>query len=151
MLQLAVSADRNVINDLALQVHAMHVAWRPDIYEMTEELYTPERFTEAVKSRSLYAAKIDGVTVGYAAVKIRDFDWPGVVRRKVMYIDEFCVHETYRGQGIGKKMMEDIHALARAFGCTDFQLNVNPANDDAIAFYQKCGFMIQNIAMQSKV
>lgn len=151
MLELARPGDREAVNALALQVHAMHVSWRPDIYEMVEELYTEARFLDAIKSRSLYVAKIDGITLGYVSLKIRDYDWPGVVKRKVMLVDELCVEETARGQGIGKTIMEDVHALAKAFRCTDLQLGVYPQNDDAVAFYQKCGFTIRSIDMQRKV
>ena len=38
MLELAQRSDREAVNALALQVHEMHVGWRPDIYEMAEEL-----------------------------------------------------------------------------------------------------------------
>lgn len=151
MLELARPGDREAVNTLALQVHAMHVSWRSDIYEMVEELYTEARFLDAIKSRSLYVAKIDGITLGYVSLKIRDYDWPGVVKRKVMLVDELCVEETARGQGIGKTIMEDVHALAKAFRCTDLQLGVYPQNDDAVAFYQKCGFTIRSIDMQRKV
>ena len=50
-----------------------------------------------------------------------------------------------------KQMMEEVRALARAFGCTDLQLGVYPQNDAAVSFYQKCGFMIRSIDMQRKV
>ena len=62
-----------------------------------------------------------------------------------------CVRQEYRKHGIGKAMMEDIDALAKAFGCTDLQLRVYPQNDEAVGFYQKCGFTIQNIGMQKKL
>ena len=151
MLELARSDDREAVNALALQTHAMHVAWRPDLYEMVPELYPEERFLEAVKQRQLYVARIGGVVAGYALLKIRNYDWPGVVRRKVMEIDELCVDELCRGQGIGTEILQDIHALARAFRCTDLQLGVYPQNDDAVGFYQKCGFTIRSITMQRKV
>ena len=151
MLQSARDSDREAVNAMALQVHAMHVSWRPDIYEMVEELYPLERFEEAVKERQLYVAKVGGVAVGYVLLKLRNYDWPGMVRRKVMLVDEICVEEAYRGQGIGKAMMEDVHALAKAFGCSDLQLGVYPQNDGAVAFYQKCGFAIRSIEMQRKV
>ena len=151
MLELAVEADREAVNAIARQVHAMHVAWRPDIYEMPGELYPEERFSEAVCQRQLYVARLGGVVVGYVSLKIRDYDWPGMVRRKVMFLDEIAVEEALRGQGIGTVMMADIHALARAFGCTDLQLGVYPQNDAAVAFYEKCGFTIRSIDMQRKV
>lgn len=151
MLELATIADREAVEVLARQVHAMHVAWRPDIYEMPEQLYPEERFLEVIRERQLYVAKINTVVVGYALLKIRHYDWPGVVKRKVMLIDELCVHESCRNQGIGKQMMNDAWALAKAFRCTDLQLGVYPQNDDAVGFYQKCGFTIRSIDMQRKV
>jgi len=151
MMELARITDRESVNALAVQVHAMHVAWRPDIYEMVEELYSEARFLEAINQRQLYVAKTDGVVAGYVLLKIRSYDWPGVVSRRVMVIDEICVEETLRGHGLGKEMMADIHALAKAFRCSDLQLGVYPQNDDAVAFYQKCGFTIRSIEMQKKV
>jgi len=151
MLQLAIPTDRDSIEALAQQVHAMHVAWRPDIFAMTNALYPEERVLSSIQERQLYVAKIDNIVVGYVLLKIRDYDWPGMVKRKVMVVDEFCVHESCRGQGIGKQMMKDAWALAKAFHCTDMQLGVYPQNDDAVGFYQKCGFTIRSIDMQRKV
>ena len=151
MLELATLNDRSAVNALAKQVHEMHVSWRPDIFRMPEELYPEERFLDCVRQRQLYVAKLNGIVVGYVTLMTRDYDWPSVVRRKVMVIDEICVEQTFRGHGIGKRMMEEVHALARAFGCTDLQLGVYPQNDDAVGFYQKCGFTIRSIDMQKKV
>jgi len=151
MLELAAAADRNAVNAIAKQIHDMHVSWRPDIYEQIDEHYTEARFAEAIRNRQLYVAKLAGEVVGFAALNQCIYDWPGVIRRKVMLVDEFGVHDFCRGHGIGKAMMEDIHALAKAFGCTDLQLRVYPQNDEAVGFYQHCGFQIQNIGMQKKV
>lgn len=151
MLELARKTDRTAVNEIAAQVHALHVAWRPDIYCTTDELYPEERFQDAISARQLYVACLEGNVVGYVALKIRDYDWPGVVRRKVMFVDEFGVHEACRGHGIGTEMMTDVRALARAFGCTDMQLGVYPQNEDAVRFYETCGFSIRAIEMQTKV
>ncbi len=151
MLELAQKSDFASVNAMARQIHALHVQWRPDIYEMVETLYPQERFESVIRERQLYVAKIGGVPVGFVLLKIRDYNQPGLVRRKVMVVEEFCVHESCRNQGIGKQMMEDVHALAKAFRCTDLQLGVYPRNDAAVSFYQKCGFTIRSIDMQKKV
>ena len=151
MLELATAADREAVNTIAKQIHDMHVSWRPDIYKPVEEHYTQDRFQEAIRNRQLYVAKLAGEVAGFASLNQCTYDWPGVVKRKVIIVDEFGVHEFCRGHGIGKAMLEDIHALAKAFGCTDLQLRVYPQNDEAIGFYQHCGFQIQNIGMQKKV
>lgn len=151
MLELARESDREAVNALARQVHTMHIEWRPDLYTLPEEMYPEERFAESIKQRELYVARSGSLVVGYALVRIRVSEGPGLVYRKVMLVDEFAVDESCRNQGIGTQMMAEVRALARAFGCTDMQLGVYPQNDAAVAFYQKCGFMIRNINMHRKV
>ncbi|MBR7178385.1 MAG: GNAT family N-acetyltransferase [Oscillospiraceae bacterium] len=151
MIELARLSDRADVNRIARQVHALHVQWRPDLYTMPEELFPEDRFSELVKNRELYAAKLKGTVVGFVLVRIRVSEGVGKVTRKVMLIDQFCVDEGFRNHGIGTQMMTELRVLARAFGCTDLQLGVYPQNDAAVSFYQKCGFMIRSIDMQRKV
>lgn len=151
MIQLARPENREAVNELALQLHAQHIQWRPDLFAAADELYSQERFDTEVRQRHLYVALIDGVVLGYVRLEMKSHESPGMVKRKVMRIKEFCVQESCRGQGIGKEMMADIRALAAAFRCTDLQLGVYPQNDDAVGFWQKCGFTIRSIEMQQKV
>ena len=151
MLELARLADREAVNALALEVHAMHVRWRPDKFEMAEELYPEERFQEAIMQRQIYVAKVGGLIAGYVLLRVRSMDFPGQVKKKVMLVEEICVEEALRNQGIGKQIMREVRALARAFGCRDLQLSVYPQNESAVAFYEKCGFTIQHITLHSKV
>ena len=151
MLQLARPEDRAAIEGLAQQVHALHVQWRPDIYAPAEELWSQERFDAAVAERQLFAAKVEDKVVGYISFKTRIYDMVGHTRRKVLLIDEICVDETLRNQGIGTEMMIEARAIGKACGCTDMQLGVYPQNNEALAFYQKCGFRIRSIDMQAKI
>ena len=151
MLELATKNDRSAVNRLARQVHEMHVQWRPDLFTMPGELFPEERYSELVKNRELYVAKLDGTVIGFAWVRIRTAEGVGLVTRKVMLINQVCVDEALRNHGIGTQLMEEVRVLARAFGCTDLQLGVYPQNDAAVSFYQKCGFMIRSIDMQRKV
>ena len=151
MIQLATKADRAAVNEIARQVHGLHVEWRPDIYCMVEELYPQERFDECAANRQLYVAKIEGNVVGYALLRTRDVNVNGLKPGRIMLIDEFGVHEAARGHGIGSEMMTDIRALAKAFRCTNLKLGVYPQNDGAIRFYERNGFMIRSIDMQANV
>ena len=151
MLELATKHDRFDVNRLARQVHEMHVQWRPDLFTMPEELFPEELFTGLVKERRLYVARMDGIVVGFVLIFMFVSEGRGKVTRKVMRIDQICVDEALRNHGIGTQMMEEVRVLARAFGCTDLQLGVYPQNDDAVGFYQKCGFTIRSIDMQRKV
>ena len=151
MIQLATKADRAAVNEIARQVHALHVEWRSDLYCMVDELYPQERFDDCIAKRRLYVAKIEGNVMGYALLITRDSNHHGMVPRRVMEIQEFAVHEAATGHGIGTEMMADIRALAKAFRCTNLKLNVYPQNDGAIRFYERNGFMIRSIDMQANV
>ena len=151
MIELASKQDREAVERLAKQVHALHVQWRPDLYTMPGELYPQELFSEMIRNREMYVAKIDGIVAGYCRVVIKQASGIGIVPRKVMLIDQLCVDEALQNHGIGTQMAAEIRVLAKAFGCTDLQLGVYPQNDAAVSFYQKCGFMIRSIDMQRKV
>lgn len=151
MIQLAQARDREAVERLARQVHQRHVDWRPDLYEMPAELFPLERFQNAAVNRQLYVAKVGNEIVGYALINIRVAEGIGRVRRKVMLLEELCVDEGVRRQGFGSQMVTDLRALARAFGCGRLQLGVFPQNDEAVNFYQKNGFFISSISMQSSV
>ena len=151
MIQLATKDDRTAVNEIARQVHALHVEWRPDIYCMADELYPQDRFDDCVANRQLYVAKIEGNVVGYALLRTRDVNVNGLKPCRIMLIDEFGVHEAARGHGIGTEMMADIRALAKAFRCNNLKLGVYPQNDGAIRFYERNGFMIRSIDMMANV
>ena len=151
MLQLATSAHREAVNRLGQQIHTLHVGFRPDHFCAAEEIFPQERFQKEVSERNLYVAILEEQVVGYALLRIRTYEGPLVANRRVMVIEEFCVEEMLRGHGIGKAMMADVRALAKAFRCKELRLSVYPQNDDAVAFYQKCGFLIRTIDMDCKL
>ena len=149
MLQLARESDWVDIQRLSVQVHDLHAAWRPDIFYRTEEPYPREYFLEDIRDRMVYVAKLDGLVAGYVVLSIQEKGGPGTVEQKLMRLDSICVDKALRGHGIGKAMVTDVRALARVFCCTELILGVHPENDEAIAFYQKCGFRIRTINMDA--
>ncbi len=151
MLELARSDDWEAINRLSVLVHDLHTAWRPDLYKYSEAPLPHQTFLEGIQNRTLYVAKSDARVIGYVALSFLQKSGVGVVERKSLRIDSICVDESYRGQGIGKQMITDVRALAKAFGCREVILGVYPENDSAIGFYQKCGFRIRAIHMDMKV
>ena len=151
MLELAQEADWEAVRRLSVQIHDLHAAWRPDLYYHSEEPFPKEAFLEGIRARMVYVAKRRETVVGYVVLSAMHKDGPGTVEYKALRLDSICVDEAARGQGIGKAMINDVWALAKAFGCREVVLGVHPENDDAVAFYQKCGFTIRTINMQMKV
>ena len=150
MLELAQLSDLDAVNRISGQVAALHAVWRPDLFKGGDCSYSEEYLQEEIQGRRLFVAKLNGVVVGYVHFYFWEANGSCLVPRKIMSITDFAVEESCRGQGIGTQMMMELRALSRAFRCTDLELSVYPQNDDAVAFYQKCGFTIQKIQMQRK-
>jgi ribosomal protein S18 acetylase RimI-like enzyme len=147
MLELARAGDWEEVKRLSVQIHDLHVAWRPDIYFHCDEPYPKEKFLEDIAMRTVYVARIADAVVGYVTLSFLNKGGPGTVPKKQMRLDSICVDEALRGKGLGKAMVADVRALAKAFGCREVILSVHPENDEAVGFYQKCGFRIRTIGM----
>jgi len=151
MLELAREADWDHVKRLSVQIHDLHAAWRPDIYYSCDEPYPKDCFMEDIQDRLVYVGKNQNQIVGYVVLSIVEKGGPGTLPKKLLRLDSICVDEALRGHGIGKAMVEDVRALARVFGCKELILGVHPENDDAVGFYQKCGFRIRTINMDMKI
>lgn len=151
MLELARASDWEAVHRLSVQIHDLHAAWRPDIYCHSDEPLPKAVFLQSIAERMLYVAKIQGQVAGYVLLSIQQRGGPGQLEYKALRLDAICVEETVRGQGIGKAMVTDVRALAKAFGCREMLLGVHPENDSAVGFYHKCGFRIRTINMDCKV
>lgn len=151
MLQLARESDFEAVKRLSVQVHDLHADWRPDIYFHCEEPYPKEKFLADIADRLVYVSKLGELIAGFVTLSILRKGGPGTVEKKMMRLDIICVDEALRGHGIGKEMVTDVRALARAFGCQELLLGVHPENDSAIGFYQKCGFRIRTINMDCMI
>lgn len=151
MLELARESDWEAIHRLSVQIHDLHAIWRPDIYFSCDEPYPKASFLEDIQKRLIYVAKVNGLILGYVVLSLQQKGGSGTHVKKLLRLDSICVDQDHRGQGIGKAMMTDVRALARAFGCTEVILGVHPENDNAVAFYQKCGFRIRTVNLDLKV
>ena len=143
--------DFKRINELAVQVHEMHVTWNPDIFKSVKEVINKEYFDILIKNEDIYIAKVDKEIVGYIIFNIKEKENPSMRYRKQLNIDAICVDERYRGKGIGTKILESIKEIAKTKGCTDLYLTVNQENENAIKVYEKFGFKVKNIAYMMKL
>ena len=151
MLQLARESDWEEIKRLSVQIHDLHVQWRPDIFYHSEEPYPKEAFLKNINERMVYVYKADDFVVGYVVLCLITKDGPGVQKKKLLRLESICVDEAARGEGIGTAMVAGVRALAKAFGCDGVFLGMHPENEQALRFYQKCGFTIRTINLEMSV
>ena len=92
-------------------------------------------------NKHLFCAELDGDLVGMTLFEIKQSsDDPIMVKRRYLYIDELNAVEGMRGKGIGKALMDAVHAWARENGISEIELNVWERNQPAIGFYEQMGY-----------
>ena len=68
---------------------------------------------------------------------------------RTLHIDDFCVEERLRGQGIGTALFRYVRDYAKRQGCHNLTLNVWALNEGARRFYEKCGLVPQKIGLET--
>ena len=139
------------INELAKQVHKLHINWNSDLFLDVEEVISMERLNKLLETDSIYVAKINGEIVGYIIIDIKEKDNGFMKYRKLLSIDTLCIDEDFRGQGIGTKILEFAKNIAKEQNCTDMHLTVNPNNENAIKVYEKFGMKVYNLSYMMKL
>ena len=138
----AVLEDCHRILPLQTQISKLHFEGRSDIFKNEVRTYTETQFQQWLDSPAhvLLIAEVKGEIAGYAFSWViqyrehptyRDFD--------SFYIDDICVLEKFRRQGIGRALIERCKEEAKLRNCKNVDLGVWSFNKDAIAFYESCG------------
>ena len=131
------------ILELLTQVCNVHSQGRPDIFRNNSQKYNREELLFLIRddTRPIFVAvdETDQVT-GYGfCILITYEDNQLLVDRREMYIDDLCVDENRRGQGIGGILFEYIKKCAKEKNCYHLTLNVWACNNSAMAFYESKG------------
>lgn len=83
----------------------------------------------------------DKELLGYVTYFFTYHTWSG----KCLYMDDLYVRESYRKQGIGKMLLDQVIDFARQLGCYKLRWQVSSWNDNAQAFYKSMGAEIDNV------
>ena len=150
-IRFACERDIPEMIDLLQQVGEVHHQIRPDLFRARAQKYDEASLKKLLSDpvRPILAADMDGKMVGYAfcILQVTEND-PVLCDRKVLYIDDLCVDEHHRGQGIAGALYHRALELARELSCDAVTLNVWCGNDNALRFYENCGLQRQKIGME---
>lgn len=139
---------------LLYQVGDVHHQIRPDIFRAGAIKYTEKNLEELLRdeTKPIFVAVEGENVLGYCFCVIEDSRGSTVLTDRVeIYIDDLCVEETCRGQGVAKALYEHTCAWAKDLGCAFVTLNVWCGNDGAMKFYEKMGLTPRKIFMEVKL
>ena len=151
-IRFAVSEDIPGILSLLQQVGQVHHLGRPDIFRAGAQKYDApavQALLDKPESPILVAAE-NGAVLGYCFCFVKQYQGdPVIADHKELYIDDLCIDENCRGQGVGKALYLAACDHARSIGCYNVTLNVWDCNPGAMAFYKAMGMQPQKTGMET--
>ncbi|PNY18902.1 GNAT family N-acetyltransferase [Streptococcus parauberis] len=151
MIRLAEKSDIPGILVLLKDICLIHHQVRPDIFKEGSGKFNRKSLEELLdqpdKPIYVYADK-NGQILGHLFLEFKIPDSPVRLPYKSLYVEDLCVSEASRAQGVGKALMSFAENLARENGCYNLTLNVWNANKSAYDFYLGLDFIPQQTQME---
>ncbi len=142
-IRFAKENELDRVNELRKQVNELHVEGKPDVFkpgfgdELRDFIHTIWKDPE----QEIVVADADGIICGVAVIHhIYKAENPFMHERDFIDIDEFCVDEGYRRQGVASAMITFIKNYTKEKGFKRLELNMWEFNQSALEFYENAGF-----------
>ena len=143
--------DIPAILSLLVQVDMVHHNGRPDLFRGPATKYSADELKTILADEEtpvFVCTDTDGRVLGHGFCIMQHSGGRLLVEHTTLYIDDICVDESARGQGVGRALYEHILEFAREKGCYNVTLNVWNCNPGAMAFYEKLGLVPYRIGME---
>lgn len=131
------------VNELRKQVNDLHVEGKPDVFKagFNDELYNHIYDIWNDPEQEIVVADADGIICGFAVVHhIYKAENPFMFERDFIDVDEFCVDERFRRQGIATEIITFIKDYTKEKGFKRIELNMWEFNQGVLEFYEAVGF-----------
>lgn len=146
--------DIEQIVDIVIQTSNIHYENRRDIFKKKTRETIKEWMKSEIESedKNILIVEENEEILGVLIYKIRDVqEHINLNDTKNIWIDEICVDEKHRSQGIGKFLMDEIKKIAKEIGCKRIELNCWEFNNRARKFYEENGLTTQRRIMEVEI
>lgn len=126
---------------------------RPIRYEDIPEAYFENSFNELLSGDNFFSvAEEDGRVIGYIEAEIAESCEKELYEiTKTGHINSIFVFGSYRGKGVGTRLISEAIDWMKSRGLQICTLGVVSGNDEAMASYQKLGFSVERIKMWKEI
>ena len=151
-IRYAIKKDYLGVENIMQQVQTMHVFWSPDIYQKVDIAMPKETFEILVFKKQLIVAEDENHQIlGIVSFEEKQKQAIHLVKRNIIYIHVIAIDEKYRGQGIGRQLLDFMKKMAKDKHYDGLELSVNVHNQKAKSMYENYGFEEKSIHMNLKL
>ena len=146
----AETQDLPVICALGQVVNLLHhTAW-PEIFAPSSDpMRDAQHWSQSIAkaNATTFVAERSGELVAFVTVMVVDESNSLLQPVRYARVGSVCVVETFRGQGIGRKLMSLAEQWSVGRGAKDMRLNVWCFNEPALALYRELGYEVRSHAL----
>ena len=147
--------DISDIKRLLLQVCNVHNKIRSDLFKKDATKYTDDELSKIIEENEKTPVLVfedEGTIRGYLFAIIKETKGDNVLLdKKELYIDDLCVDEHFRKNGIGRRLYERALSDAKTLGCDFVTLNVWDGNEKARHFYDSLGLKPRKTLLEKAI
>ena len=136
------------------EVAKLHFEKRSDMFKIKTHEEIKSNLEEMIQDNSniILIAEDKQIVVGVIICKIREINnHTNLKNTKVLWINEICVKQEYRRNGIGHSLIEKAKEIAKANNCLRLELNCWELNEGAMKFYENQGLTTQKRLMEINI
>ncbi|MFA6188435.1 MAG: GNAT family N-acetyltransferase [Sulfuricurvum sp.] len=143
-IRYACSDDISAMTNLLCELFAIEDDFIIDLEKQSRGL----TFLLDTPGAIVLVAQEDDCVIGMASVQTLISTAMG---EYVGLIEDVVVNEAYRGRGIGKLLLEALIAESEKLGLKRLALGADHRNYNALAFYQKQGFIVSHMGLMYRL
>lgn len=154
--RMAAAGDIPRLLEMLDDIVALHQQGRPDIFRPGGcRKYTEDQLRDLLAAPDtpiFVAADEQDQVVGYIFAQIHRYHGhPVYADRDELYIDDFCVLPSLRGQHVGTQLFSRFRDYAVREGFDAIYLNVWEFNESAVRFYESLGMVTRSRHMELRL
>lgn len=153
-MEIRFAKPEDTLGILALleQIGKVHYHLRPDMFQADAQKFGASQVLARMANPStpIFVAAEGEKVLGYSFCEIKSYcQHPVIADHTTLYLEDLCIDESCRGQGIGERLYSRILDYAREKNCYNLTLNVWSCNPGAMHFYEKMGMKPQRVYMET--
>ncbi len=146
----ATEADFDQVGQVFTEELAFHRGLLPEMFDLANPIMTREWYSDELSNpgKALFVAEL-GEIIGILQMEIRTNPADPIFKaRRYACVVELAVTARFRGQGVGRLLMDRAREWASAQGVHEIELQVWELNQRAIRFYDKLGYETRRRTMR---
>jgi len=132
-------ANRDDVDDLLAMIRGLAQYEKLEHFVVTDAVSLADALFGAHPAAEAMIAREGGKNGPAAGFALFFHTFSTFLGRRGLWLEDLFVYPQLRGRGLGKRLMGEVAAVARARGCGRFEWAVLDWNAPAIAFYEGMG------------